>query len=127
MSDLERRVEQAVARELDRDFEAWLARWCSPAGMFADAPEPPTRYKTSPAKIGRAALKAHAEWLEEQGLVVVPKSVLDAAVKRANYDYQEGFVQVDPNHFHMERREAIFELRKQTDPYNASVGFAAAQ
>lgn len=41
-------------------------------------------------------------------------------------DRQEAYVQADPTHFHMQRREAIFELEKQTEPYDDTVGCAQA-
>ena len=81
--DLVEAVARAVEVELDRDFSAWLERWCSPAGAYEDAPPPPSRYKTSPEKIAKAALKAHEEWLAEQGLVVVPKEPTECMVAGA--------------------------------------------
>ena len=58
MSDnMVERVARAIEFELDRDFEAWVERWGTPAGICDDAPNPPSRYKTSPQRIARAAIK----------------------------------------------------------------------
>lgn len=58
--------------------------------------------------------------------VLVSKEFVDAAVKRAIFDRQEAYVQPDPNYFHMQRREAIFELARQTEPYDDTCGCAQA-
>ncbi len=62
MTDTIEKVARAIEKELDRDFEAWVARWTYPGGSYTDAPEPPTsKYTTSPEKIARAAMRAHLE------------------------------------------------------------------
>lgn len=66
MTDTIETVARAIEKELDRDFEAWVARWTYPGGSYTDAPEPPTsKYTTSPEKIARAAMRAHLEALME--------------------------------------------------------------
>lgn len=58
--------------------------------------------------------------------VLVPRELLDAAVKRAIFDRESAYVQADPNEFHAHQREAIFELQRQTEPFDDTVGCASA-
>lgn len=51
------RLARAAEVELDRDFEAWAARWTGPAGLYDDAPAPPAKwYSTSSERIVDAIL-----------------------------------------------------------------------
>lgn len=73
-------VARAVEAELDRGFDSWLERWSSPAGIYEDAPPPPSRHKTAPAQIARAAIEAHEAALEAAGLVIVPREPTDEMI-----------------------------------------------
>lgn len=64
ISDLERRVEDAIVRVLGEH-----RTWYGP--LFVN-------------EVARAALKAHAEWLEEQGLVVVPAEPTETMIAALN-------------------------------------------
>ncbi len=55
------RLVAAVDSALDEAFDAWLERWATPAGLCLDAPDPPRRLKTDPAKIAVAVLEVLKE------------------------------------------------------------------
>lgn len=70
--DIIEAMARAIEIEMDRDFEAWRARWISVTGIADDAPNPPAgQYATSPEKIARAAFTVALDHLREPSIEVL--------------------------------------------------------
>lgn len=62
-------IEAALEACADQDFDAWLSRWATPAGLDLGAPEPPDKHKSFTS---RRAATAALDAIEAAGCVVVP-------------------------------------------------------
>jgi hypothetical protein len=73
---------RAAEIEIDRDMEAWMARWTSPGGIYDDAPAPPkSRWSTSTERIAAAVIRAAFPIIAEELIGVIERDEFDLSVR----------------------------------------------